>query len=94
VEISNNGKEAIEKVKEMNFDLIFMDLQMPEIDGYTATQKIKELKGEKSKIPIIALTAYTAEEEKEKCLKFKMSDYLSKPITKEKLEMIINKWIK
>ncbi|MEC4005827.1 PAS domain S-box protein [Flavobacterium sp. SUN052] len=87
-----NGKEGIEKFKILQPDLILMDVQMPIMNGYEATQEIRKIKkGEH--IPIIALTAGTVVGEKEKCLEVGMNDYASKPIIKEALETIISKWI-
>ena len=86
-----NGKEAIEKFEILQPDLIFMDIQMPEMNGYQATAKIRSLSSGKN-IPIIAITAGTEKEEKEKCLAAGMNDYISKPIIKGTIEEIISKW--
>jgi PAS domain S-box-containing protein len=94
VDVAQNGLEAVEAIKKNTFDLIFMDCQMPEMDGYEATKKIKSLKDDKSKIPIIAMTANAMEGDREKCLAAGMDDYLSKPIRKDKLEEILKKWLK
>ena len=88
VDTAEDGQEAIKKVKESNFDLIFMDVQMPILDGYEATKKIRSLG---IKTPIIACTAGSQENEKEIALSFGMNDILSKPFTKEELEKILNK---
>ncbi len=93
VDIANNGKEAIEAVKEKDYDLILMDCQMPEIDGYEATRRIRELGGKKARVPIIAMTAHALEGDREKCLAAGMNDYISKPMKKEKLEEVIKKWL-
>ena len=88
-----NGQEAVEKFEVLNPDLILMDVQMPVMNGYEATQEIRKTpKGQH--IPIIALTAGTVIGEKEKCLEMGMNDYASKPIIKEALETLISKWIK
>jgi PAS domain S-box-containing protein len=79
LDIAENGKIAIEKVKNSNFDLILMDIQMPEMDGNEATKYIRENLGEKSNIPIIALTAHATSGEEQKCIDLGMDDYLSKP---------------
>lgn len=89
---SYNGKQAVEEFLEIKPDIIFMDIQMPLMNGYEATAKIRELQGDKH-IPIIAITARTAEGEKEICLEAGMDDYASKPIVKETFEKIIAKWI-
>lgn len=78
VEVAENGKIAVEKIKENYYDLILMDMEMPEMNGYEATAIIRdELK---NKVPIIAMTAHAMAGEKEKCFKLGMYDYISKPI--------------
>ncbi|WP_309640633.1 PAS domain S-box protein [Flavobacterium sp.] len=87
-----DGQDAIGKFQEYDIDIIFMDVQMPVMNGYVATQKIREM--QTKAIPIIALTAGTVVGEREKCLEVGMDDYASKPIIKDTLEMIIAKWVK
>lgn len=90
---AQNGKEGVEKFNVLNPDLILMDVQMPIMNGYEATNEIRQTKkGEH--VPIIALTAGTVVGEKEKCLEAGMNDYASKPIIKEVLEELISKWVK
>ena len=75
-----NGKEGIEMMKKENYDLILMDIQMPEMNGYEASRYIrKNLADPHNKIPILAMTAHASREEKEKCLECGMNDYISKP---------------
>ncbi|WP_207494963.1 response regulator [Aridibaculum aurantiacum] len=90
-DIVNNGEQAVEQLKHKHYDLVLMDLQMPGMDGKQTTQHIRaELK---SAIPVIAMTAFLADEEKQNCIKAGMNDYLSKPYTievlKEKMERVI-----
>ena len=86
-----NGSQALEALKKQPYDLVLMDIQMPEMDGYTSTSHIRsELR---SKIPIIAMTAHAMEGEREKCLKSGMNDYCSKPINEEKLFEMIQKYL-
>jgi signal transduction histidine kinase/CheY-like chemotaxis protein/HPt (histidine-containing phosphotransfer) domain-containing protein len=80
--IANNGVEAIEKLRKNNFDLVLMDIQMPEMDGYQATGVIRNDLGLKN-LPIIAMTAHAFKEEVDKCLKAGMNDHVAKPIDKE-----------
>lgn len=88
----SNGQEAIEQFEVEQFDIIFMDIQMPLMNGYEATKIIRTMNHGKS-IPIIALTAGTVIGEKEKCLEIGMNDYVSKPIIKGSLEEVIAKWV-
>lgn len=92
VDVAPNGMEAILKVIEYTYDIIFMDIQMPEMDGMTATKKIKDLRIKKL-APIIAMTAYSMEDDKERFLNAGMDDYLPKPIKSETIVKIIRKWV-
>ena len=89
-----DGQEGVEKYKEISPDIIFMDIQMPIMNGYEATREIRKLENSSISIPIIALTAGTILGEKEKCLEAGMNDYASKPFVKDTIEKIIFKWIK
>lgn len=82
-EIADNGKIGVEKLKTEKFDLVLMDLQMPEMDGYQATLAIRN--DLKLQIPIIAMTAHSLIGEKEKCMEIGMNDYVGKPFTQEDL---------
>ncbi len=81
----NNGAEAIDAVKNQKFDLVLMDIQMPEVDGFTATRAIRNMESTQKDIPIIALTAHALMGDKDKCLKAGMNDYISKPIIGQNL---------
>lgn len=92
VEIVETGKQAVDAVQTGNYSFVFMDIQMPEMDGYEATRKIRELEKDTGKhIPIIALTASAMEKDREKCLSVGMDEYLPKPIEKEELLRILKK---
>ncbi|MFA4995359.1 MAG: response regulator [Bdellovibrionales bacterium] len=93
VETAVNGIEAVDMVKKNNYDLVFMDCHMPDMDGYTATQIIREneMKG-KQKIPIIALTADAMTSDRDRCLAAGMNDHLSKPFKQEQIIEILKKW--
>ena len=88
-----NGKDAVEAVAEKKFDLVLMDVQMPEMDGFTATKKIREADHSRKSIPIIAITAHALLGDKEKCMEAGMNDYLSKPINAETLILKLDKWL-
>ena len=92
--IANNGLEAIEAVKKQDFDLILMDIQMPEMDGLTAAQAIRNLdKPGVAKIPILAMTANAMDTDYQKSLEVGMNDHLTKPIDPDKLRLALEKWI-
>ncbi|MBC2397000.1 response regulator [Clostridium tetanomorphum] len=88
--VVNNGKQAIEELENDNYNLVLMDISMPEMNGLEAMKIIKSKKRFKE-IPIIALTAYALVEDKEKLIELGMDDYLSKPIDKERLYYMVNK---
>jgi len=89
-EVAGNGKEGIEAHLNSSFDIIFMDLQMPVMDGYEASRRIRELVGGNQQIPIVALTASTFLTKKNLALQAGMTDFLSKPFTPEQLALKIN----
>jgi PAS domain S-box-containing protein len=85
-DVADNGLIAVEKIEKQNFDLVLMDIQLPEMDGYEATHHIREkLLPPKSTIPIIAMTAHAISGEEEKCIKAGMNGYISKPFNTHKL---------
>ncbi|MDC3413497.1 response regulator [Terrihalobacillus insolitus] len=94
VDTATNGKEAIQKIHQHFYSIVFMDIQMPEMDGIEATKAIREIQGEKRHITIIAMTANAMQTDKERYLQAGMNDYLSKPVTIELLEKILSKWLK
>ncbi|MFQ5636902.1 MAG: response regulator, partial [bacterium] len=95
VVIAETGKGAVEAVTGSEYDLILMDIQMPVMDGFTATEKIRgfERRHQKNRMPIIALTAHTFQGYREKCLRHDMDDYLTKPFKKNDLLMTVDKWL-
>jgi PAS domain S-box-containing protein len=89
----NNGNEVLEAMEQMMFDLILMDVQMPELDGVAATKKIRLSKNEKinSDIPIIALTAYAMKGDRERFINAGMDDYITKPVNFNELKWIMTR---
>lgn len=86
-DIVNNGKEALQRLQSNEYDAVLMDIQMPEMDGYTAT---KVLRNELNlRVPVIAMTAHAMAGEREKCISFGMNDYISKPINEVELYDIL-----
>ncbi|MET1254173.1 two-component sensor histidine kinase BarA [Aliikangiella maris] len=90
--LATNGKEAVRLYNSEPFDLVFMDIQMPEMDGIEATRRIRKGENKLNRTPIIALTAHAMKGEKEKLLNEGMDDYLTKPISQDELEKTIRKW--
>ena len=101
VELVSNGLEAVEALSRNSYDLVFMDCQMPEMDGYRATRFIREREDAQrsendrkiSRVPIIALTAHTLTGDREKCLSAGMDDYIPKPFKKDQLIAVVKKWL-
>ena len=95
VSVAENGREALDCLKEENhgFDLIFMDVQMPEMDGYTTTMKIREMDSNAAALPIIAMTAHAMPEDYRKCLDAGMNGFVSKPIDLDELFSILIRFL-
>lgn len=89
VETAENGQQALEKVKETDFDVILMDIQMPVMDGFTATRQIRQMG---KTVPIIAMTAHAMDEDKKKSKQAGMNDYVTKPINPDELYQALVKW--
>ncbi len=95
VEIAENGQVAVDRFNNEDFDLIFMDCQMPVKDGYTASREIrkKEKEGKRKHTPIVALTAHALDKDKTRCIGIGMDDYLLKPFTLKELFACLDKWL-
>ena len=99
VDVVNNGKKAVDKytTSPENFHLIFMDIQMPEMDGMEATQQIRKWEERNlqpvTHIPIVAMTAHAMKGDREMCLESGMNDYITKPIKRELVFEILEKWV-
>jgi signal transduction histidine kinase/CheY-like chemotaxis protein len=93
VELAANGKEAVTLCANRSYHAVFMDCQMPEMDGFTATTLIRQNEGGATRVPIIALTANAMEGDRERCLDCGMDDYLSKPLQSSDLARALGRWI-
>ncbi len=92
IEIAENGRQALRLLQEQDFDLVLMDVQMPEMDGFQATEAIRKLDhSEKVRVPIIAMTAHALKGDQERCLAAGMDCYLSKPIKREELIAMVER---
>ena len=92
VDVAGNGREALEFIQENSYDMVFMDVQMPEMDGYEATRAIRNMPNELSRLPIIAMTAHAMKGDKEKCIAAGMDDYISKPVNPKELGEMVQRW--
>ena len=92
VDIANSGQEAIAAVSKFDYDLVLMDCQMPDIDGFQATAAIRNLEPKRN-VTIVAMTANAMEGDRERCLSAGMNDYLSKPVEAQKLEEVLTRWL-
>ena len=91
--VAYNGLEALAALKERPYPLIFMDIQMPEMDGITATQRIVALYPATERPIIVGITAHASSKIRERCLHIGMDDFYPKPITKEIIAFILTKWL-
>ncbi len=92
-DIASNGREVLEKLSQTDYDLILMDCQMPEMDGYETTRRIRELQGSRKHTPVIAMTASAMEGDRERCLNAGMDDFLAKPVTRTHLYAALQCWL-
>jgi len=93
VVVAATGKDAVERWQHEPFDLVLMDVQMPEMDGFEATQEIRSReKSTGARVSIIAMTANTMPGDRERCLRSGMDDYLGKPISKNELQKVVAKY--
>lgn len=91
-DVANNGKEAVDALNQQTYDIVFMDCQMPVMDGYQATALIRQQHTSEKRVPIIAMTANALEGDRERCLAAGMDDYLSKPFKLESLQTVVVQW--
>jgi CheY-like chemotaxis protein len=93
VELVSDGLEAVARVDPERHDAIFMDCQMPNLDGYEATARIRATAPDGRHIPIVAMTAHAFAGDRERCLAAGMDDYLSKPLRSEDLDPVVERWL-
>ncbi len=93
VSIAADGAEALERAARDRYDVILMDCQMPVMDGFEATTGIRAMEGQDRRTPVIALTANALEGDRERCLAAGMDDYLAKPISRETLRAVLQRWL-
>jgi two-component system sensor histidine kinase/response regulator len=93
VDVAANGQEAVDAYRLHRYPIILMDCQMPIMDGYTATQKIRELEGDGPQAVIIAMTAHAMPADRDYCLSVGMNDHLPKPIRRQKLKTVLQHWL-
>ncbi len=92
-DLAANGREAVEAVEAVAYDLVLMDCQMPELDGFQATRRIREREGDARRVPILAMTANAMQGDRERCLESGMDDYLPKPVTLASLKTALRRWL-
>lgn len=95
VQVAENGAAALEMLNLARYDLIFMDCQMPVLDGYQATRRIREAEQREAttRIPIVAMTAHAMAGDRDQCIRAGMDDYVSKPFKTEELKSILERWL-
>jgi CheY-like chemotaxis protein len=92
VDVAANGREALDLLETLDYDLVFMDCQMPEVDGYDATREIRNRQGTGRHIPVVAMTANALQGDRERCLESGMDDYMSKPVTPGVFREMLERW--
>ena len=92
VSLAPNGAQALKQIPDHKFDLIFMDCQMPILDGFETTRAIRQMVGAIRDIPIVAMTAHALKEDREQCLEAGMDDYIAKPVHRDKLIAVLRKY--
>ena len=91
-DVAADGVEALEALKRIPYDLVFMDCQMPEMDGFQATAELRKREGDRKHTPVVAMTASALEGDREKCLSAGMDDYIAKPVRIEDFEKVLARW--
>ncbi len=91
-DLADNGEQALKRLESNSYDIVFMDCQMPVLDGYATTQELRRREGKNRHTTIIALTAHALPVDRQKCLAVGMDDYISKPVEQEELEAVLRHW--
>ncbi len=93
---ATNGLEAVEALQARHYDLVLMDCQMPEMDGFEATRRVRDTMtvALDPRIPIVAVTASAMAADREDCIASGMDDYLSKPVEPERLAQVLDRWLR
>jgi CheY-like chemotaxis protein len=94
VDVVANGKEAVEMIAGIDYDMVLMDVQMPEMDGFKATCEVRKVDRPHNEVPIVAMTANAMQGDRERCLEAGMNDYVSKPVHPADLQRILQHWVK
>ena len=92
VETATNGREAVEAVTARHYDMVFMDIQMPDMDGLEATRRIRQLDNENGRVPIVAITANTQDSDRDACIEVGMDDFIPKPFVKKQLVNLLERY--
>ncbi len=92
VDTAGNGQDAIQQIRKSSYDIVLMDCQMPVMDGFEAAAKIRAMHSDVSQIPIIAITAHAMKDDRQKGIDGGMNDYISKPVSRQDLIALINKY--
>jgi len=93
VEAAENGVQAVSAARQKRYGLVLMDVAMPEMDGLEATRAIRDLPGERGRVPIVAMTAGAFSQDRERCLQAGMDDYLTKPLVRTELFRMVERWL-
>ena len=93
VDIANDGVEALARLATGSYGAVFMDCQMPNLDGYSTTARIREREGAGERLPVIAMTAHAMKGDRERCLEAGMDDYMSKPLRPDVLDEVLERWL-